>query len=759
MPILFNPGKKKGIFMIPSGGTKSPTPPVVPFSSTKSLEFDGIDDYVDCGDSDDFSFTDGAGTDTAFSISMWVYPTSNTGFPGFFDKTTGSGIEYGAYHWSTGMDFVLFDGNTSNRIARRYGSALALNTWQHLCFTYDGTESSSGMKIYLDGSVLTTGTNDAGVYAGMTNTDSPFIIGEYFSTKEFIGNIDEVAVWKNKELSAEEVSDIFNDGVPTDLTSLSPISWYRMGENSTFKSPQILMPEQSNKDKVSNYSMNFDGLNDTINCGNVTALNGLSGGSWSFWLNSNETSTQGILNQWGSGADALIYSFIIMSSGRLDIYFDGGAKYRVSGNTVINALNTGEWFNLVIVFDGTLPNNSDETGRLKVYINGTLLSDGFSFVTGPTAMPSTTSDLILGTYPSGTFWEGEIDEVAIWNNSLTQSEVTEIYNSGTPNDLATHSGAAALVNWWRMGEEAIFNSTNWLLPNKAQDVFSRYSLAFDGVNDYIECGDVLHNDGQTPMTVSAWVKITTAAGHTNSAPLANKKKVRMGPTYIMNGWAVNFLTSGAQTNKLHFELTGDGTIATGRLSKKALTLSFTDGLWHNIVVTYDGSENAAGVKFYIDGTEDTNTQTLQDTFSGTLPNDPTVDFQIGKVPKYGGTNYMDGNIDELAIFNSVKAIGDIWDGSGKPTDLTGQSGLVSWWRMGEDATFSTNWTVPDQIGSNNGTSANMTNDDLTGDAPGVSGNGTSANMTIEDRVGDAPDSSNNALSYNMDAADIVEEAP
>ena len=64
--------------------------------------------------------------------------------------------------------------------------------------------------------------------------------------------------------------------------------------------------------------------------------------------------------------------------------------------------------------------------------------------------------------------------------------------------------------------------------------------------------------------------------------------------------------------------------------------------------------------------------------------------------------------------------------------------------MGEDATFSTNWTVPDKIGSNTGTSANMTNDDLTGNAPAVTGNGTSANMTIEDRTGDASNSSNNA---------------
>jgi hypothetical protein len=117
------------------------------------------------------------------------------------------------------------------------------------------------------------------------------------------------------------------------------------------------------------------------------------------------------------------------------------------------------------------------------------------------------------------------------------------------------------------------------------------------------------------------------------------------------------------------------------------------------------------------------------------------------VPKYGGTNYMDGNIDELTIFNSVKAIGDIWDGSGKPTDLTGESGLVSWWRMG-DMTYSGGtpttgttipWVIPDSSANNN--------------------IGLAQNMDIEVRVGNAPNSSGNTLSYNMELNDRVNDTP
>ena len=80
--------------------------------------------------------------------------------------------------------------------------------------------------------------------------------------------------------------------------------------------------------------------------------------------------------------------------------------------------------------------------------------------------------------------------------------------------------------------------------------------------------------------------------------------------------------------------------------------------------------------------------------------------------------------------------------------------------MGEDASFNgTNWTVPDNVGSNNGTSANMTVDDLVGEAPNYSGGGISSGMTIEDRVGEAPNSNNNALSFNMESVDRITDVP
>ena len=93
----------------------------------------------------------------------------------------------------------------------------------------------------------------------------------------------------------------------------------------------------------------------------------------------------------------------------------------------------------------------------------------------------------------------------------------------------------------------------------------------------------------------------------------------------------------------------------------------------------------------------------------------------------------------MALWSSDKTsdVASIYNG-GEPTTITG---AVSHWKLGEDATFSTNWSIPDNgSGSNTGTSGNMT-------------------MTIEDRVGEAPNSSGNILSYNMVEADRETDTP
>jgi hypothetical protein len=215
--------------------------------STKSLSFDGVDDYVEVADADSLSFGNGT-TDLPFSISAWVKLGSTS--------TMGIVSKYGAssstrewlFYTSAGKPrILLIDKSNSTNAFAEGNTALSTNTFYHITCTYDGRGGSTayqGLNIYVDG-VLQSLTVSGTSYTAMHNTSQPVEIGKY-QTQNFNGNIDEVSIF-NSELSASDITTIYNNGKPADLTSLNPLAWYRAGENSTFSYPQILMPENTNK--------------------------------------------------------------------------------------------------------------------------------------------------------------------------------------------------------------------------------------------------------------------------------------------------------------------------------------------------------------------------------------------------------------------------------------------------------------------------------------------------------------------------------
>ncbi len=208
-----------------TGGTPS-------FDNTKSILLGGIDDYVDIADNSNLSFGNGS-TDSPFSISAWVKMTDATRFR-IVSKSGATNLEY---LFSTGgsdtLVFNLYDNSTGSRIGRLYSTALTSfqGSWIHLAATYSGNGSSTGLKIYLNGSRVDNTDSNSGSYTAMENTTQPLYIGK-FTTTYANGNVDETAVF-NSELSQSDVTTIYNGGVPNDISSLSPVSWWRCGDSDT----------------------------------------------------------------------------------------------------------------------------------------------------------------------------------------------------------------------------------------------------------------------------------------------------------------------------------------------------------------------------------------------------------------------------------------------------------------------------------------------------------------------------------------------
>ena len=84
--------------------------------------------------------------------------------------------------------------------------------------------------------------------------------------------------------------------------------------------------------------------------------------------------------------------------------------------------------------------------------------------------------MVLGI---GINWLGSIDEVSLFNVGKNSSEVTAIYNSGTPTDL---SGETGLAGWWRMGEGATWDGSNWSIPDASSNSNTGASENMDEVD-------------------------------------------------------------------------------------------------------------------------------------------------------------------------------------------------------------------------------------------------------------------------------------
>ena len=213
------------------------------FASTNSFTFDGSSDYVDCGDNDNLSFGNGT-TDSPFSVSTWWKMNNANGFRGVQKYSSSYEYRINTIGSSGILKCQLYDNSNTVYIGQQSNVGLSsyVGQWIHVTMTYNGSSLSSGIKLYLNGSLLASTDDSNGSYTAMHNTTSVFRLG-HLSGNYADGNIDETAVF-NSELSASDITTIYNSGVPNDISSFNPISWWRMGEEATYAGGEWTLVDQ-----------------------------------------------------------------------------------------------------------------------------------------------------------------------------------------------------------------------------------------------------------------------------------------------------------------------------------------------------------------------------------------------------------------------------------------------------------------------------------------------------------------------------------
>jgi len=161
-----------------------------------ALEFDGIDDYIDCGNDDSLNIRN------EITMSAWVNLSSRPAKNHWFDIITKGDMTYNMY--VQGADTALttlalhFDLDTGEKDLEDLTSIdIPPGQWTHVAVTFDGTD----FKLYVNG-VLDHTENAPGIIDDNAGEDLILVKGngDYFE-----GSLDDVRIY-NRAMVFEEVA-------------------------------------------------------------------------------------------------------------------------------------------------------------------------------------------------------------------------------------------------------------------------------------------------------------------------------------------------------------------------------------------------------------------------------------------------------------------------------------------------------------------------------------------------------------------------
>ena len=200
-----------------------------------------------------------------------------------------------------------------------------------------------------------------------------------------------------------------------------------------------------------NNTMTFDGVSSYISIGKELNSTFQNAFSYSVWVkfNSVNTTYDSFLSA-GFPFQSYIYN------GTVKMWLSSSNSTSTESIPASSALTANIWHHIVFTRSGSGVGNTN-----KIYINGQLDVTDIS----DTTVALSTSNLTIGALenPSGAaslYFDGNIDEVAIWNTALSSCDAKGIYDatttvSGQPktaNLLDANTTIPAPVYWNRMGD-------------------------------------------------------------------------------------------------------------------------------------------------------------------------------------------------------------------------------------------------------------------------------------------------------------------
>jgi len=643
-----------------------------------ALELDGTGDYVEIATDSSINVF------TAITVCSWIKPSlvGNT-FQRIVAKSNGANGAGGyalALNPSDKSFYLLLNGSLDTFVT----TSISANNWYFICGTADGTKT----RIYLNSSII---KENSLVTIPGSNANSLRVGSDAgIASREFNGSIDEVMIF-NRALNETEVSEIYN----------STYSRFYPEGNQTFKFQNVSLGSDNRINlTVKGEALNGSSLNATLWEANVGANSGylpyndsgyleLDGdGDYVSATTSNFNPNATTFSWWAYNKDNYLYntyntmidSWYHLTDDRFSVwYYHQGFDYNLYYVTGDNAtfIDTGynapanEWVFYTVKLNGT---------NIMFYADGVSI-----FNNTYTGLDEWQPYFAIGGQTTGSvngapwkYFNGSIDEVMIFNSSLSESEIQNIYNlnrtqsyNGSTDNLVSYYSfntgsvqddhgdndgtsvgdayipnaqvsSEGLVGYWHGDGNALDYSGNGndgtFAGNanaNAEGVFNN-SFSFDGTGDYVDLGiDTFQNilNGQEEFSVSLWQNMRPDR--------ANNE----GPIALAMGTDLNFFVFRIESiNKMKVGVRSQSSDA---FTYCVSDITFDIDTWYLLTATISFPENT--IKFYSDGElicENTNVPFGSDVLAASNANYPD---SIGKTAS--SSAYMDGLVDEVMIFN------------------------------------------------------------------------------------------------------------
>lgn len=653
-PAVANTAGLNGLYQ---KGVTLNVPGAIAGDADTAAQFNGVDGYV-------YSDQQKPGP-TTYSIETWIKTTTTIGgkiigYGSGVPKTnSGEATLSGSYDRQVYMDdsgrltFGIYSGGVS---ALRSANAYNDGTWHHIV----ATQGSVGMKLFVDG--VKVGQN--AVSANQSYSGNWHVGGDKMdswpnkpTSNYFSGTIDETAVYPTV-LSPQQVANHFQLAGGNIVVPVAPVDVY--GSKVFSQSPDVywrLDESSGNTAKDSSFGAQSDGTYGSgvtlsqgaaIQSGNGVMVDGSQDGlistkvtagapaqvSEEAWVKTGTTSGGKILGfedsatGTGNNYDKQIY---MTNDGRI-VYgvYVGSVQYAESSAS----FNDNRWHHVV----GTLGPDG-----LKLYIDGELV--GTNSVTASQSFDGfwRAGGGNLGGWPdqpASFFFNGSLDEVAIYPIQLTAADVLSHYQLGTnqaPDTQAptpptgvtgTAAGSSASVTWSPATDNvavsgySVYRATTAGFTadasSKIADTTSTsYSDSALAVGTYFYKVIATDAAGNRSASSDASAGVTIADSTPPTRPTALTATVSGASVSL--SWTASTDDVGVMGYSVHRGASADFVAGEANKIANVTTTSYSDdnrgvGTWFYRVIALDAASNASAAS-------DAASAAVTDTTAPTVPTD------------------------------------------------------------------------------------------------------------------------------------------